>query len=268
MRLLFTLLIIMPVYIISCKGDKTAVEINLNDMKGFSHADLLSEYEYDAAVINYFATFCTPCRKELPLLEELHKEFSGRGVLITSFTPEDERMISAVSGLLASLEVTYPSYYNAPLSFNGDNISVLPVTFIIDRNGNLIKKLTGLFKIEDLREILETAISDKSAFDFVNKFESEYYNIEVYKSNEEFILKFKSEDGYSLGGKEYPPTEISVSSADSEIFSKKFGFNENGYTARFKKTDNEELTVSVKAFACSDNSCYIIDQSFKLREIF
>jgi thiol-disulfide isomerase/thioredoxin len=102
----------------------------------------LSDYLGQWVVVNYWATWCTPCLKEIPDLSELHKERSDLTVLGLAFEDLED---SDFDEFLQDFEVSYPilkvDVYQPPEPFGAPR--ALPTTIILDQQGRAVKAFLG-----------------------------------------------------------------------------------------------------------------------------
>lgn len=103
----------------------------------------------NVVVVNYWATWCGPCRFETPGLVSFSEEFRDKGVEVVGVTLDDD--ISLVQPFIDSYKVSYPILLpgqdpNLPA---GD--IALPTTFLYDKEGKLAKKYTGIVLESTLR---------------------------------------------------------------------------------------------------------------------
>lgn len=95
----------------------------------------LADYKGKVVLVNIWATWCAPCRAEMPALEHLYKERKGRGLVVLGMSDES---IGTQERFLKSVPVTYPL-----LTLNGDvpnfyrDIARYPEMFLVDRAGRL-----------------------------------------------------------------------------------------------------------------------------------
>ena len=117
----------------------------------------VSDYLGQWVVVNYWATWCAPCRKEIPELSELHQARADIVVLGLAFEDTDEE---AFREFLADLDAKYPilrvDVYDPPQPFGAPK--VLPTTIILDPTGKSVKAFLGPVT----RESLETFINSQS----------------------------------------------------------------------------------------------------------
>ena len=95
----------------------------------------LAELQGEVVLVNFWASWCGPCRKELPKLEEMHQKYKDLGVTILGINIDENRALS--QKLLKDVEVNFPVLYdhNSEVA-EPYNIQAMPSTFIIDKSGN------------------------------------------------------------------------------------------------------------------------------------
>ncbi len=111
----------------------------------------LSELHGRVVLLNLWATWCLPCRKEIPALTQLQKDYDSQGLSVVGVTYEDDQ--SAIRDFRKDFTMDYTVAVGKEPSRN-DLYVGLPTTFIIDRDGRLRKKITG----ERTREQFEAEI--------------------------------------------------------------------------------------------------------------
>jgi len=116
----------------------------------------LSDFRGEWVVINYWATWCAPCRKEMPELSALHDERADVTVLGLAFEDLDD---SEFEEFLDTAPVSYPilkvDVYDPPEPFGAPR--VLPTTIILDRAGRAVKAFFGPVTREALEKFLDGA---------------------------------------------------------------------------------------------------------------
>jgi cytochrome c biogenesis protein CcmG, thiol:disulfide interchange protein DsbE len=111
----------------------------------------LESYKGDVLVINIWATWCGPCKKELPLLDSYLRATSKYGLKVLAITTED----SAPNSYLKPLQklLAFPLVKGFRGSYRAIDGAV-PSNFVIDRNGVLRYAKAGAFDLDTLNEIL------------------------------------------------------------------------------------------------------------------
>lgn len=95
----------------------------------------LSEQRGNIVLVNFWASWCGPCREELPKMEELYQKYKGLGFEILSVNVDE--VASKADLLLDNIEVSFPVLYDT----SGEvsklyDVNAMPTTVIIDRDGN------------------------------------------------------------------------------------------------------------------------------------
>lgn len=95
----------------------------------------LSEQRGNIVMVNFWASWCGPCREELPKMEELYQEYQDMGFEILAVNVDDEE--SKADVLLNDIEVTFPVLYDTAGNVSQlYDVNAMPTTVIIDRDGN------------------------------------------------------------------------------------------------------------------------------------
>ncbi len=106
--------------------------------KGYSLADLQGKYLF----VNYWATWCAPCIKEIPELNTLNEEHSDQ--LLILGVDFDQVQGEELKKEIAKMKITFPVFATEPSKLLGVEIpQVLPTTYVFDRDGNLKATLVG-----------------------------------------------------------------------------------------------------------------------------
>jgi cytochrome c biogenesis protein CcmG/thiol:disulfide interchange protein DsbE len=104
-------------------------------------------------VLNFFAAWCVPCRKELPLLQRVSQE-EGDRVAFVGVDVKDSR--TRATDLLEETGVTYPAGYDPQGAVaNGFRVQAMPTTFFIRADGHIADQVFGELSAGRLREGLD-----------------------------------------------------------------------------------------------------------------
>lgn len=108
-------------------------------------------------IINYWATWCGPCRFETPGLVSVATEMAPRGVEFVGVSVDDD--LQAIDPFVAEYKIPYRILRpgNDP---NVDGDMVLPTTFLYDKKGNLAKRYHGIVLESTLRSDIETLLAE------------------------------------------------------------------------------------------------------------
>ena len=109
-------------------------DFTLSDIGGMTWT--LKKQRGKVVVLNFWATWCPPCRKEMPDLEALYQQFKDQGLVILAISDEDA---GKVTPFIAEHKVTYPILLDPGRKVNElFQIEGIPKTFVYDRNGRLV----------------------------------------------------------------------------------------------------------------------------------
>jgi peroxiredoxin len=115
----------------------------------------LKEQRGKVVVVNFWATWCPPCRKEMPDLETLYKQFKDQGLVILAISDEDA---GKVGPFIAEQKVTYPILLDPGRKVNElFQIEGIPKTFVYDRSGKLVAQSIDMRTRRQFLEMLAQA---------------------------------------------------------------------------------------------------------------
>lgn len=156
-----------PVYSSPLVG-KPAPDFSLQDLTGKKVA--LSSYKGKAVLVNFWATWCAPCKLETPWLVDLRKQYASQGFEILGISTEGDDLKqddkegwakdkSAISKFVQQEKVPYP------VLMDGDSISnsyggldAMPTSFFVDRNGTVVAAQLGLTSKDDIEANIRKAL--------------------------------------------------------------------------------------------------------------
>ena len=96
----------------------------------------LSEHRGEVVMINFWASWCAPCRQEMPLLEEMYKKYSDLGFVLLGVNVEEDS--SKATELLRDIPVSFPVLYDNKNEVTKlYKVVAMPSTVMVDRDGNM-----------------------------------------------------------------------------------------------------------------------------------
>jgi peroxiredoxin len=96
----------------------------------------LSEYRGDVVMINFWATWCGPCRQEMPLLDELYTRYERVGFSLLGVNIDDDSR--RAMQMIEDLGVSFPVLFDARKEVSElYEVEAMPVTVLVDREGNV-----------------------------------------------------------------------------------------------------------------------------------
>ena len=110
------------------------------------------DWKGKVVVLNYWATWCIPCRSEIPEFNKISKEMSGKGVEFVGISVDDDGATSVPKYLKGN-----SIQYKVGLSTGMGSLDELPVTIVFDKAGNTVQRINGLAKPEEIRAAIAKA---------------------------------------------------------------------------------------------------------------
>jgi peroxiredoxin len=126
---------------VAAKGHD-APDFTLTDLQG--HVVKLSDLRGKAVVLNFWATWCPPCKQEIPWFVDLQKRYGPEGLQVVGVNMDDEGDQKNVAKFAAENSINYPVLLgkeNVAAAYGG--IDYLPTTFYIDRGGVVMDRVFG-----------------------------------------------------------------------------------------------------------------------------
>lgn len=124
-----------------------APTFTLQDAQGQSVS--LSDYRGKVIILDFWATWCPPCRQEIPHFIELQKQYGGQGLQVVGVSV-DQKGWEVVRPFIASAEINYPvlmyteAVYNAYQELIPEDMrGGIPFTFILDMQGKVVTQFVG-----------------------------------------------------------------------------------------------------------------------------
>lgn len=117
-----------------------APDFTLKDMTGKNIS--LSAFKGKVVLLNFWATWCPPCRAEMPALNKLYHSLKPRGLEVVSVSTD--RSINDIKDFLKKQKVDFPILFDVDSSVSKQfRVFSMPTTFLIDRNGMIVEKFYG-----------------------------------------------------------------------------------------------------------------------------
>lgn len=144
---------------LATRSGYSAPDFALPDLEGRVHR--LSEYAGKVVFLNVWATWCPPCREEMPSMERLHRRYAAEGLAILAVS-EDEGGQEPVESFVRSLGLTFPILLDPegviPRAYG---VTGYPETFLIDRSGRVVHHTIGPadWFADEARGMIETLLA-------------------------------------------------------------------------------------------------------------
>ena len=132
----------------------TLIEFTLPDLEGKLRR--LSEWSGKVIVLNFWATWCPPCREEIPLFIDLQRKYAGRGLQVIGIAIDKKEDVAAYR---AAMGINYPLLIGAEdalaiMARYGNSYGSLPYSVIISSHGEIIAHKQGAYTRPELEKLV------------------------------------------------------------------------------------------------------------------
>jgi peroxiredoxin len=129
-----------PAAYLKAELPRTAPAFTLKDLSGKTVS--LADYKGKVVLLDFWATFCAPCIKALPKLQKLNDRHASKGFAVIGIAT-DEDGPKKVAPAVAKAKVRYPILLTNEAAYEQYGVETLPAMFLIDRNGQIVKRFGG-----------------------------------------------------------------------------------------------------------------------------
>ena len=131
------------------------LRVRVADVKGGTQS--LEQWRGQVLVVNYWATWCAPCREEIPVFVRLQERYGSRGLQFVGIAIDQP---DKVAEFASDFRINYPLLLGGLETLEllrqvGNRAGVLPYTLVIDRKGNLVSREPGGLKENRLEGIIQ-----------------------------------------------------------------------------------------------------------------
>ena len=116
----------------------------------------LSDYRGKKVILNFWATWCPPCRAEIPDMEKFYSSYKDKDIVILGVNlTKAEQDQTSVKSFIKEYRVTYPILLDKEsLAAEMYQVSAIPTSYIIDPQGTIIQKIVGPMDFETMKSLL------------------------------------------------------------------------------------------------------------------
>jgi thiol-disulfide isomerase/thioredoxin len=134
-----------------------APDFRLARLDGDGHVDLKSFRNNKVVLVNFWASWCDPCKREMPRLEQAYRQYRAKGVEFIGVDTND--FDSPAKREVRKADTSYPVLYDSAGRVVDDYGGLgLPKTFVIDRRGRIVGYHEGELHPEDITQLLDSAL--------------------------------------------------------------------------------------------------------------
>ena len=136
-------------------GAGSRVDLPFKDLNG--RKVHLKDLRGKPVVLNFWATWCVPCRAELPVFVELEKQYAPRGIVFVAVSLDDRQTRPNIPEFVGKFNIDFPVWTGASTMDLADLKlgQALPATAFLDADGRVVARIIGQVQKQELQELLE-----------------------------------------------------------------------------------------------------------------
>ncbi|HEX4606031.1 MAG TPA: TlpA disulfide reductase family protein [Candidatus Angelobacter sp.] len=126
-------------------------QLTLKDTEGKAHT--LADYRGKVVVLNFWATWCVPCKDEMPTFVEAQKKYAQRNLVVLAASLDDARTQKYVRKFVKTYKMGFPVLLDATADLMQQQFGLndtVPATVFLDAQGNIVGKIEGQARKKDL----------------------------------------------------------------------------------------------------------------------
>jgi thiol-disulfide isomerase/thioredoxin len=161
LRSLTALALLLVAFVPSSVGAKPAPDLKFHDLAGHDHH--LTDLRGSLTVISFWATWCAPCREELPRLSVLSQQYAAQGVRFIAISVDEPKDFPKIQPFLQQQHVALDVWTGADIG-TLDRLSlgdVVPATIVLDRNGEVVGRISGEAQDPDVKGYLDWLLGNR-----------------------------------------------------------------------------------------------------------
>jgi thiol-disulfide isomerase/thioredoxin len=135
--------------------DTMPSDFSLQDMSGKTVR--LSDYKGKVVLLEFWATWCPPCRESVPGLEKLHKEYKDRGLVLLAVSM-DEGGWDEVRSFITESKITYSVLKGTEDIAIKYQVRAIPMMLVLNKEGKIAKRYLGMGSDEDLEKDIKAIL--------------------------------------------------------------------------------------------------------------
>ncbi len=144
-------------------GDRlaaSAADFKLEDLNGKTVS--LSDFRGKPVLIDFWATWCFPCREAIPEIEKLYKNYSGKGLVVLGVSIDSSEWES-VRAFAKEAGITYPVLKGDEDVTTRFQVRAIPMVVILDKQGKVVKRYFGIGSDGELEKGVKAILAASNA---------------------------------------------------------------------------------------------------------
>ena len=157
----FVIVFLVVFVLQSSLNAKNVHKLSFHDLEG--RQTRLKDLDGQIIVLNFWATWCGPCRAELPRLAELSKQYPPEKVSFVLLSIDEKGKFDQVRKFVADQNLSLPVWVGASVNqledFSG--VNVVPATLIVDEHGEIVRAINGEAQPDDVKRVLDWLLAGR-----------------------------------------------------------------------------------------------------------
>jgi peroxiredoxin len=140
----------------AAQGGLRAKDFTLKDVK--SKTMKLSDLRGRVVLLNFFSTWCPPCRIEIPELIKIYQKYNKKNVLVVGVSLDTEDVPKIVQDYVRDMKIPYPVLIGNMELAGEYQVSAVPTLFLIDKKGKITKRFDGVVPNSKIEKVIKVLI--------------------------------------------------------------------------------------------------------------
>jgi peroxiredoxin len=120
----------------------------------------LADYKGKAVLVNFWATWCVPCKLEMPWFVDLHKQYASQGFEILGVDEDETKDQGQIDRFAKKIGVNYPILLGSETTSKAyGGVDVLPTSFYVGRDGKVVEEAAGLISRDEIEANIKKALA-------------------------------------------------------------------------------------------------------------
>jgi thiol-disulfide isomerase/thioredoxin len=154
---LLAVVALLAAFVPTAVAQDPAPDLKLKDLSGAEQS--LSGLKGKVVLVNFWATWCAPCRKEMPSLVKLQEDYGAKGLQVVAITVDTESFHDKVIAYAKDSKLNFPVWFGSTANMDPFGFGVaLPSTAIVDKDGHIVDRVEGIVDDAAIRAKLDALL--------------------------------------------------------------------------------------------------------------
>jgi thiol-disulfide isomerase/thioredoxin len=152
-----SILVIALLYACTEKADRSgiAADFKLQDLNG--KVVRLSDFRGRPVLLDFWATWCSPCREAIPGIEKMHKDYGGKGLVVLGISM-DQGGWDSVKAFVNEYHMTYPILKGSDAVMSDYQVRTIPMVVLLGKDGKIVKRYLGFGGEDELEKGIKSIL--------------------------------------------------------------------------------------------------------------